>query len=46
MKLKKELNAIEQKLANMCAEENRKIIMDELSGLDCEDGSNNGVKLW
>ena len=20
--------------------------MDELSGLDCEDGSNNGVKLW
>ena len=45
-KAKKELDEIELKLTNMCAEQNRKLILDELNGLECESGGNSVGKLW
>ena len=43
---KEELNKIEEELAIKCAEDNRKKILDEIEGIDCNDGGVNSGKLW
>ena len=43
---KKELNKVEIELADKCAEENRRRIIDEIKGLDCNDGGVNSGRLW
>ena len=43
---KKELKQIEDELANRCAEENYKMIMDEIKDIECDEGGFNMGKLW
>ena len=43
---KAELNDVETKLAEMCAEENRRKILEEISGIECEKGGTHSGKLW
>ena len=43
---KEKLKQVEEKLADICAEENRQKILDEISGIECEEGGINSGKLW
>ena len=43
---REELSKVEEELANKCAEDNYNKIMDEIKGIDCEDGGVNPGKLW
>ena len=43
---KKELDKVEIELADKCAEENRRKIIDEIKGLECNDGGVNSGRLW
>ena len=40
------LKKVEEELADKCAEENRQKIMEELSGIKCEEGGVHSGKLW
>ena len=42
----KKLKQVEEKLANICAEDNAKIIEDACTDLTCEEGGVNAGKLW
>lgn len=46
MESKQELAKVDDKLAEMCAEENFKKIKDEVKGLESEKGGLNAGKLW
>ena len=43
---KAELKQVEEKLADMCAEENKRKILEEISGIDCDKGGIHSGKLW
>ena len=43
---KEKLADIEGKLAEKCAEENRRKILEEISGIECNEGGVNSGKLW
>ena len=43
---KAELKKVEDQLADMCAEENKRKILDEISGIECEKGGVHSGKLW
>ena len=43
---KKELDKVEIELADKCAEENRRKIIDQIEGLECNDGGVNSGRLW
>ena len=46
IKSKESLEKIQEKLAEMFAEKKRKIIMDEISGIECTEGGTHSGKLW
>ena len=37
---------VETKLAEMCAEENRRKILEDISGIECDKGGTHSGKLW
>ena len=43
---KKELKKLEIEIADKCAKDNRRKIIDEISGIDCNDGGVNSGRLW
>ena len=40
------LKKVEEELADRCAEDNRRKILEEVKGIECEDGGVNSGKLW
>ena len=45
-KSKEELKQVDEELADKCAEENKRKIMEEIAGIDCEKGGIHSGKLW
>ena len=45
-KSKVKLKQVEEKLSDICAEENRQKILDEISGIECDEGGTHSGKLW
>ena len=43
---REELEKVEEELANKCAEENYAKIMEEIKGIDCNEGGVHSGKLW
>ena len=43
---KVKLKQVEEKLSDICAEENRRKILDEISGIECDEGGTHSGKLW
>ena len=43
---KDELEKVEEELAKRCAEDNRRLIMEEISGIECQEGGVSSGKLW
>ena len=43
---KNELAKVDEELANKCAEDNRQKILEEISGIESEEGGVNSGKLW
>ena len=40
------LKKVEEKLAELCAEENRRKILEEIAGIECNEGGTHSGKLW
>ena len=41
-----ELERVEEKLSQLCAEDNLKLIKEACGGVTCEEGGMNAGKLW